>query len=135
MRTIITGAPDITDYRWLLDAIERSGFSITSVLTSTKLGTDVLAKRFATENKLPLTIFEPEWKVMSCKMVPLHNKRMVEMADAVIALFCGRTPAAQSVLKLAYERNLKTHTHYASVWSFDRELEVREISGRYAKAN
>src|SRR6266702_2852882 len=61
MRVIIAGSRGINDYAAVCDAVQRSGFTISRVVSGMAAGVDTLAIRYATENALPLDPYPPQW--------------------------------------------------------------------------
>lgn len=102
MKVVIFGDRQINDYSVLLEAIKKSGFEITSVVSGGAKGADALGEKFANDNKIPLEIFEAEWdnldapgavvkinnwnKSYNAMAGFVRNEKMAEVADCGIGL-------------------------------------------------
>ena len=62
MKVIIAGSRGIDDYAKVCDAVRRSGFAISRVVSGMAAGVDSLAVRYAADHGLPCDRFPAEWK-------------------------------------------------------------------------
>ena len=112
----IFGDRKINDYSILLDAIKQSGFKIKKVISGNAKGADALGEQFATQNKLPLEVFEAEWDDLEAEGAVVkvngwgkaynamagfnRNQKMAEVADCGIGLQTnGDTNGTQDMKK------------------------------------
>jgi hypothetical protein len=75
MRVIIAGSRGIHDYAMVCEAVRRSGFPISRVVSGMAAGVDTLAVRYATENGLPCDRFPAEWRKCGCPRIARCNSR------------------------------------------------------------
>jgi hypothetical protein len=106
MRIIIAGSRSITDYGKVCDAVRRSGFAITRVVSGMAAGVDSLAVRFAAEHGLPCDRFPAEWKKCGRSAGYRRNAVMAQHADALIAVWDGKSPGTRHMIETAKARGL-----------------------------
>jgi hypothetical protein len=107
MRVIIAGSRDITDYQALCDAVQQSDFPVGRVLTGMARGVDTLAIRYATEKCLPLDQFPAQWNKWGRSAGYRRNEQMAQNADALIAIWDGRSPGTRHMIDVAKARGLR----------------------------
>jgi hypothetical protein len=107
MRTIIAGSRGINDYDLLLEAIKKSEFEITKVISGGAYGVDKLGERYAKENNIELEVYPANWAVHGRSAGYKRNVEMAEVADALIALWDGASRGAESMISIAREKKLK----------------------------
>ena len=101
MHVIIAGSRSITDYASVCDAVRRSGFAITRVVSGMAAGVDSLAIRYAAEHGLPCDRFPAEWKRWGRSAGYRRNAQMAEHADALIAVWDGKSPGTRHMIEVA----------------------------------
>jgi hypothetical protein len=106
MRVIIAGSRGIHDYAMVCEAVRRSGFPIRRVISGMAGGVDTLAVRYASENGLPCDRFPAEWSKWGRRAGYRRNARMAEHADALIAVWDGRSPGTRHMIEVATARGL-----------------------------
>ena len=107
MKVIIAGSRGISNYAQLCDAVRRSGFPISRVLSGMAGGVDTLAVRYATENGLPLDPFPAQWATWGRSAGYKRNVEMARNADALIALWDGKSPGTNHMIRVAKEHALR----------------------------
>jgi len=98
MRTIIAGSRGITSYDAVCIAIEASGIEITEVVSGTAKGVDTLGERYAIENNIPIKRFPAKWKEFGKRAGLLRNTEMAEYAEALIAIWDGKSPGTRDMI-------------------------------------
>jgi hypothetical protein len=106
MRVIIAGSRSITDYAIVCAAVRRSGFTITRVVSGMAAGVDSLAVRYAAEHALPCDRFPAEWKKWGRSAGYRRNVEMAKHADALIAVWDGKSPGTRHMIETAKSRGL-----------------------------
>jgi len=126
MRTIIAGSRSIKNqedrvylsrrdgsiavrlnaYDLVEDAILRSKFEISTVLSGTADGVDRMGELWALNNGIPLVFFPANWREHGKKAGFLRNTEMANNADALIAVWDGESPGTEMMIDLAKRRNL-----------------------------
>lgn len=107
MRVIIAGSRGITDFAAVCDAVQRSDFPITRVLSGMARGVDTLAIRYAEENRLPLDAFPAQWGKWGRSAGYRRNVEMAQNADALIAIWDGQSPGTKHMIDVAKARGLR----------------------------
>jgi hypothetical protein len=107
MRVIIAGSRGINDYAKVCDAVQRSRFPISRVLSGMARGVDTLAIRYATEKRLPLEQFPAQWSKWGRSAGYRRNEQMAQNADALIAVWDDRSPGTRHMIQVAKARGLQ----------------------------
>jgi hypothetical protein len=107
MKVIIAGSRGIHDYANVCDAVRRSGFAISRVVSGMAAGIDTLAVRYASEHGLPCDRFPADWKKWGRSAGYRRNARMAEHADALIAVWDGRSPGTRHMIAVAKALGLR----------------------------
>ena len=109
MRVIIAGSRSIRDYAKVCDAVKQSGFAISRVISGLAGGADTLAVRYALEHGLPCDPFPADWKQWGRRAGYLRNEQMAQHADALIAVWDGKSPGTRHMIRLAQARGLPVY--------------------------
>lgn len=106
MRVIIAGSREIKDAMTILWAIEHSGFEITEVVSGTAQGVDQLGEMWAQTHDVPVKKFPADWS--SGKQGGyLRNLEMAGYADALIAIWDGKSKGTRHMIDIANNAGLK----------------------------
>jgi hypothetical protein len=109
MKIIIAGGRDFDNYLLLLEAVVKSGFDITEVVSGGAPGADSLGERFARDMEIPMKQFPADWKKHGKAAGPIRNGEMALYADALIAMWDGVSTGTANMIKQAIDRGLKVH--------------------------
>jgi len=109
MKVIIAGSRDIADMSKVEAAIRHSKFKITEVVGGGCSGVDRLGWRWAVDNKIPFTLFKANWNRYGKYAGPIRNREMACYADALIAVWDGKSRGTRSMLNEAAEKGLKVY--------------------------
>lgn len=112
MKTIIAGSREATSYISLIIAVFESNISISTIISGGARGADKLGEIYAKRNNIPLEIFEANWDVYGKRAGMIRNRQMAENADALIALWDGKSKGTQNMIKTARELNLEVFVYY-----------------------
>lgn len=107
MRVIIAGSRDITDYEIVKQAINASGFEITCVVSGGARGVDMLAIQYAREYGIKWKFFPADWDTYGKAAGPMRNSQMAENADALIAVWDGKSRGTADMIRKAQAKGLK----------------------------
>lgn len=107
MRVIIAGSRSINKYSVLKKAIEDSGFKITSVVSGCARGADELGIAYAQFADIPCERFPANWNKHGKSAGILRNVEMSENADALIALWDGKSRGTSHMIEIAKKKGLK----------------------------
>ena len=118
MRVIIAGSRTITNIalvelacynavqRWTKDGIKDY---ITEVVCGEASGVDQLGKELAKKANMPIKSFPANWKEYGKKAGYLRNWEMANYADALIAIWDGKSPGTKMMIDLAKKKQLKVY--------------------------
>lgn len=106
MNVIIAGGRDYHNYETLLEAIEEAQFEITTVVSGGAKGVDALGEQYAEEQDLNLKIFRADWETHGRAAGPIRNRKMAENADALIAVWDGKSRGTKNMIETAQKLGL-----------------------------
>lgn len=111
MKTIIAGSRTIKDMQSLILAIEASGFAslITEVVSGGARGIDLLGEQWAIDNEIPVKRFIPEWERFGKPAGIFRNLQMANYAEALIAIWDGKSKGTLHMINSAKEKGLKVY--------------------------
>ena len=106
MRVIIAGSRNIDNYDTVKEAIKKSGFEITTVISGGARGVDRLGEKYYYENNLKIQIFPADWNQHGKSAGYIRNKKMIDVADALIAVWDGQSKGTKHTINLANEKGI-----------------------------
>lgn len=106
MRVIIAGGRDYHNYDTLLEAIKECQFPIATVVCGGAKGVDSLGERYGQEMNLQIAYFFPNWDLHGRAAGPIRNRQMAENADALIALWDGKSRGTKNMIETAQKKGL-----------------------------
>jgi hypothetical protein len=106
VKVIIAGSRGIQDRKAVEEAIEQSNFVIDEVVCGMSYGVDAVAKEWAEEHEIPLVPFYARWNTEGRAAGPKRNARMAEYADALIAIWDGKSRGTKSMIEEAKKKRL-----------------------------
>lgn len=101
MKVIISGSRDIENYHLVEVATKRSNFDITTVLSGGARGVDRLGLAYALNHRIPSQIFLPKWNQLGKRAGMVRNQEMAMVADAVIAVWDGKSTGTWNMIQIA----------------------------------
>lgn len=114
-KTIIAGSRHITDYALVTLAVDMVSFKVSEVVSGGARGVDALGERFARENGLPLKKFPADWKKHGRRYAGfIRNKDMADYADALIAIWDGKSKGTLDMIKQAKKAGLVVRVFLAT---------------------
>jgi hypothetical protein len=111
MKVIIAGSREITSYVVVQLAVAGSGFDITEVVSGTARGVDQLGELWAFENDIPVKRFPADWKKYGKSAGYKRNQQMAEYADALIAIWDGKSAGTGHMISIAKMKQLPVYVH------------------------
>ena len=105
MKVIIAGSRSIGSLEEVVRAIEMAGFDISEVVCGGAEGVDQLGKFWAYNAGIPTKQFNPHWKEHGKAAGPIRNREMAEYADALIAVWDGKSRGTASMIYEMKKRN------------------------------
>lgn len=82
---------------------------ITGTLCGMAKGADMHGKAWANANKIPVSKWPANWAAYGNAAGPVRNQQMVDRADALIAVWDGKSSGTADVIAKAKARGLKVH--------------------------
>lgn len=111
MRTIIAGSRNITNADLIRQAIQESGFDITQVITGGARGVDRIAHDIC-KAKYDCKIFYADWNKYNKRAGMIRNNEMADNADALIAIWDGKSKGTENMIKTAKAKGLKVYVKF-----------------------
>lgn len=108
MRVIIAGTRTIRSLPLVRRAIEESGFDVTEVVSGGARGVDGIGEVWARIRKVPTKVFPADWS-QGKKAGPLRNEQMAAYADALVAVWNGKSRGTADMIERAKAHGLKVH--------------------------
>ena len=106
MKVVIAGSRDFENYHLVEEAVIRSHFDVSVVLSGGARGIDRLGIAFARNHNFQAQIFVPEWKRFGKSAGMIRNRQMATAADAVIAIWDGKSKGTRNMIELASKLRL-----------------------------
>jgi hypothetical protein len=108
MKTIIAGSRSINEYALVERAIRESGFSIKEVVSGGAAGADQLGEKWARKNGIPVKPFPADWeRYGKTRAGFIRNSQMARYADALIAVWDGKSSGTADMIQKAKAAGLK----------------------------
>lgn len=107
MKTIIAGSRDITDYGLVKEAMSRVNWEITQIVSGAARGIDALGERWASENNISIESFPADWDTYGKAAGHIRNAQMAKYADALVAIWDGKSRGTSNMINEAKELGLK----------------------------
>lgn len=118
MRVIIAGSRTIADYDIVRKAIYNALWdwrwtyeSVTEVVSGTAFGVDRLGEMWAVRNNKKIAYFPANWDKYGKKAGYMRNAEMANYADALIAIWDGKSRGTKMMIDLAKKKGLKVFIH------------------------
>lgn len=123
MKVIIAGGRNFHKPYYVEQAVKKSGFDISEIVSGGAIGVDALGEDYARRKQIRWTVFPAKWDDIGGK--PAHqiktnkfgkkywslagferNTAMAEYADALIAVWDGKSRGTKYMIDTAKERGL-----------------------------
>jgi hypothetical protein len=111
MKTIIAGSRGIEDYNVVLAAIAAAPWQITHVVSGNARGVDRLGERYAQEYHLSYCTHKPDWNTYGKQAGYLRNEVMANIAEALIAIWDGKSRGTKHMIDIATKKGLKVYVY------------------------
>jgi len=111
MRVIVAGSRTIKDYTVVKDAIEKSGFDVSILITGGAIGVDTLAETWAGTHGIKVLKYEPDWGKYGRAAGPIRNSTMIKNADALVAVWDGISRGTRDIIEKAMRAGLRVYGH------------------------
>jgi predicted Rossmann-fold nucleotide-binding protein len=111
MRVIVAGSRHETDPEKVARAIGDSGFNITCLFSGCCQGVDLMAEVWAKENSIFVVRFPADWRGLGKRGGPERNQRMVDNADALIAIPGPESKGTWDIINRAQAKGLPIYIY------------------------
>lgn len=115
MKTIIAGSRDISDVSrvkaTIKHAVKFNGLEVTEVVCGCAAGVDEIGKQWAEGNGIPVKQFPADWQKHGKAAGPIRNREMAEYADALIAIWDGKSRGTANMIEEAEKHGLKVFAY------------------------
>lgn len=111
MRVIIAGSRFGVSYSDVVKAMHESGFQPSIVLCGEACGADKLGKIWANSRNIPVISYPALWDVHGRKAGILRNIKMVDNADALVAVWSNNSTGTKHVIEYATKKGLKLYVY------------------------
>lgn len=116
MKTIIAGSRTIKNQDDVNLAIALSGFGISEVVSGCQrtlgedgmlYGADFFGEVWANSHGIPVQPFPAKWEILGKSAGPIRNQEMANYADALIAIWDGKSRGTKDMIDKATKKGLK----------------------------
>lgn len=111
MKTIIAGSRAITDYETICQAVAHFNEDITEVVSGCARGVDTLGEQWAQMRQVPVKRFPADWNKHGKSAGYIRNRQMAEYAEALIAVWDGKSRGTKNMIEEAKKRGLLVFIH------------------------
>ncbi len=111
MRTIIAGSRTSITREDLLTALETCDWKVTTIISGGAKGADAIGELYAKSNDIPLEVFKADWDKLGRGAGAIRNTEMANNANALIALWDGKSRGTGHMIYIANKLGLKVHVH------------------------
>lgn len=109
MKTIIAGSRGITDIKVVERAMNNSRFTPTEIVCGCARGVDMLGAEWAKRNKVTISWWPADWKAHGRAAGIFRNRQMARHADALVAVWDGKSPGTRNMIETAREYSLEVY--------------------------
>lgn len=118
-RTIIAGSRLVHSYEAVEQALAQCGWTPSLVLCGKARGVDTLGERWAMARGIPVDYYPADWAAQGLSAGFKRNAEMAANADALVAVWNGRSPGTKNMIDQARAAGLRVHVHIAMPESLD----------------
>ena len=112
MRTIIAGTRvDNLSIEFIDKIVKESALSPSVVLCGMAKGADVEGARWPKQHNIPVEYFPANWDKDGKAAGMFRNIRMANNAEALIAIWDGKSKGTKQMINVATKRNLTVYVH------------------------
>lgn len=99
MKLAVVGSRDFDDYEFLKKMLDYHPCS--QIISGGARGADVLAKRYAAEQGIPIKEFMPDWSIHGKSAGYLRNEQIIEASDELVAFWNSTSRGTKHSIDLA----------------------------------
>ena len=109
MRTIIAGSRSINNYRVVESIIKKCPWQISTILSGQARGVDSHAIKYAIDYGIHHEEYPADWEHKGKAAGIIRNRFMAENADALIAIWDGKSVGTEHMICQAMEKRLNIY--------------------------
>lgn len=113
MKLIIAGPRDLPCSLFMIQtSISNAGIDraeISEVVCGMATGVDTMGKEWAKSHGIPVKPFYPDWKQHGKAAGPIRNRQMAEYADALVAIWDGKSKGTKDMIRIAALKGLRVY--------------------------
>lgn len=113
LKVLVCGSRSITDRSAVAYAMHNAPLSYAEILHGGARGVDLSADWIAKNSNIPVRIFLPDWQEHGKAAGIIRNREMVEEADAVIAVWDGKSRGTKYTIDYAKEQGKPVYIYKA----------------------
>ena len=114
MKVIIAGSRGIDNINSIQEAVVISNFNINEVVSGTARGVDKLGEYWAEQHGIRVKQFPANWNEFGKSSGYRRNVEMAEYADALLAIWDGKSKGTKHMIDIAAKKGLKVFVHEPS---------------------
>lgn len=111
-KVIIAGSRNITNIDYVNLACSKAPFLITEVVSGGARGVDSLGEEWAKNHNISIKRFPADWKTLGRKAGPLRNIQMGDYADALVAIWDGKSKGTLHMISYMNSVNKPVYIQY-----------------------
>jgi hypothetical protein len=133
MKTIIAGSRNITDYSLVREAISRIDWDITEVVSGMAKGVDSMGSFWAMQNNIPVAEYPADWDRHGKKAGVIRNVVMAKHADALIAIWDGKSRGTGHMISEAKALGLRVAVFLVEELKNKNPIKNNEVFGNVSE--
>lgn len=135
MKIIIAGSRRIDSYEIVAAAVEKALkhwrmtiSDVTEVVSGCAPGADSLGEAWALKHDIPLKLMPANWDMHGRSAGPIRNHAMASYADALVAVWNGRSPGTENMISKAVTMALPVYVQVWEAGEFTTEISYNDQS-------
>ena len=108
MNVLICGSRTFNDMTILRKSMNKIEFPVDDIqiISGGAVGADILAIQYAEENNFPILIIKPEWDKYGKQAGMIRNKKLVALADVMIAFWDNQSKGTLNSIQLSQQKRI-----------------------------
>lgn len=111
MKVIIAGSRTLSNIMFVSMAIQDSKFDVTEIVSGGARGIDLCGEFYAKSRNIPIKRFKAHWDKFGKSAGYKRNVQMANYADALIAIWDGKSKGTGHMINIAKEQKLKVFVY------------------------
>lgn len=132
MRTIIAGSRNCIDKGQLLATLATCGWTPSVIISGAARGADRFGEIWAIENNIPCERFPADWERYGKTAGYRRNEQMVNNAEALIALWDGKSRGTKHMIDIAQKKGMQTYHKIQTIFKRDMNNKGKILEGQWS---